>query len=65
MPTDLTTIPRSATAYSGVNLRLYDAFVLHFTSPCAWGCSLSDLTEMYRRHGPTTTPRSASGRAAS
>lgn len=52
MPTDLTsTIPRSATAYSGLNLRLYDAFVLHFTSPRAWGCSLSDLTEMYRRHG--------------
>lgn len=43
-------VPRSAAPYRGVNLRLYDLFVLHFTSPRAWGCTADELSQMYRRH---------------
>lgn len=43
-------VPLSAAPYRGINLRLYDAFVLHFTSPRAWGCTRQELSEMYRRH---------------
>ncbi len=43
-------VPRSAAPYRGVNLRLYDLFVLHFTSPRAWGCTAEELSQMYRRH---------------
>lgn len=44
------TIPRSAAAYRGANLRLYDWFVLRFTSPYAWGCTADELADMYRQH---------------
>ena len=43
-------LPRSAAAYRGINLRLYDYFVLRFTSPYAWGCTASELRAMYRRN---------------
>lgn len=43
-------VPRSAAAYRGVNLRLYDYFVLRFTSPYAWGCTASELRAMYRKN---------------
>lgn len=46
-------VPRSAAAYRGVNLRLYDLFVLGFTSPYAWGCTAEDLRSMYRKNMST------------
>ncbi|WP_141217108.1 class I SAM-dependent methyltransferase [Rhodococcus sp. 14-2483-1-2] len=39
----------SASPYSGIALRLYDAFVLNFTSPFAWGCRKKTISELYRQ----------------
>lgn len=42
-------VPLSASPYSGIALRLYDAFVLNFTSPLAWGCRKKTISELYRQ----------------
>ena len=47
---DSVPLPRSAAAYRGINLRLYDYFVLQFTSPYAWGCTADELRAMYREN---------------
>lgn len=47
-------LPPSAVPYSGFALRLYDLFVLRFTSPYAWGCHRRILTELYQTHSTPT-----------
>lgn len=44
-------LPPSAAPYGSFALRLYDAFVLHFTSPWAWGCKRQIIAELYETHG--------------
>lgn len=46
-------MPLSASPYSGITLRLYDAFVLNFTSPLAWGCRKETISELYRQCAST------------
>lgn len=49
-------MPSSASPYSGLALRLYDTFVLNFTSPFAWGCRKETINALYRQN---VTPRHA------
>lgn len=43
-------LPASASPYNGLTLRLYDTFVLNFTSPLAWGCRKETISDLYRAH---------------
>ena len=43
-------LPASAAYYTRVSLRLYDAFVYHFTTPYAWRCNREVIAEHYRTH---------------
>ena len=46
-------LPLSALPYSGIMLRLYDLFVLRFTSPYAWGCDRDSIARLYATYGTT------------
>lgn len=47
-------LPPSAVPYNGFALRLYDWFVLRFTSPYAWGCHRRVLAELYQTYSAPT-----------
>lgn len=50
MPVVSDAVPASASPYNGLTLRLYDTFVLKFTSPHAWGCRKETISDLYRAH---------------
>lgn len=45
-----TALPGSAAYYTRLSLRLYDAFVVHFTTPRAWRCDRQVILEHYQKH---------------